>query len=395
MRLAADTRRRRRRLRRRTRRGGSCGRLLPPRRLACRQRPVAVVHAPPAGDTERAQRVARGRNCVLGSRARVRPPLDELLALRGAVRRRRAAVAGATSRASRAPAAEGTVPARQPARLQPEVLPVLGAPVRRLPARGGSPPRRHRRPDGRGVSSARRSPVSPTLALSLLLATASAVALNWGYYAQHGRASRLPPLVLRQPLRSLFSLFADVRWLLGFLVGIGGWVLYVAALRLGPLSIVQAASAGGIGILALLVSRGSGGRLSRLESGGVAAAVGGLVLLSLSLAGQEGRHLAPGRGSVAAVAGWIAATGLAAGLLQGPLGRRLRGGAGLGIASGLCYAAGDVGTKAAVAGGGRLAFVPVVLAAHGLGFVALQLGFQRGGALATAGVATLFTTAVP
>ena len=42
-----------------------------------------------------------------------------------------------------------------------------------------------------------------------------------------------------------------------------------------------------------------------------------------------------------------------------------------------------------------MAFVPVVLAAHGLGFVALQLGFQRGGALATAGVATLFTTAVP
>jgi hypothetical protein len=36
-----------------------------------------------------------------------------------------------------------------------------------------------------------------------------------------------------------------------------------------------------------------------------------------------------------------------------------------------------------------------VLAAHGLAFVALQLGFQRGGALATAGVATLFTNALP
>ena len=31
----------------------------------------------------------------------------------------------------------------------------------------------------------------------------------------------------------------------------------------------------------------------------------------------------------------------------------------------------------------------------GLAFVALQLGFQRGGALATAGVATLFTNALP
>jgi hypothetical protein len=54
-----------------------------------------------------------------------------------------------------------------------------------------------------------------------------------------------------------------------------------------------------------------------------------------------------------------------------------------------------VGTKAAVAGGARLLFAAPALAAHGLGFVSLQLGFQRGGALATAGVATLFTNALP
>ena len=59
------------------------------------------------------------------------------------------------------------------------------------------------------------------------------------------------------------------------------------------------------------------------------------------------------------------------------------------------YAAGDVATKEAVAGGAELAFVPVLLACHGLAFVALQLGFQRGGALATAGVATLATNALP
>jgi len=74
---------------------------------------------------------------------------------------------------------------------------------------------------------------------------------------------------------------------------------------------------------------------------------------------------------------------------------RLSPGAGLGAAAGVLYAAGDVGTKAAVAGGGRLAFVPALLACHGLAFVALQLGFQRGTALATAGVATLLTNALP
>ncbi len=48
-----------------------------------------------------------------------------------------------------------------------------------------------------------------------------------------------------------------------------------------------------------------------------------------------------------------------------------------------------------MAGGVELAFVPVLLACHGLAFVALQLGFQQGGALATAGVASLATNALP
>ena len=40
-------------------------------------------------------------------------------------------------------------------------------------------------------------------------------------------------------------------------------------------------------------------------------------------------------------------------------------------------------------------FAAAVLACHGLAFVLLQLGFQRGGALATAGVSTVLTNALP
>jgi hypothetical protein len=216
------------------------------------------------------------------------------------------------------------------------------------------------------------------------LALASAVALNWGYFAQHGVAATLPPLSPRRPVRSLRLLFGARRWLVGFLVGIGGWVLYVAALKLAPLSLVQAVSAGGIGVLALLVSRESG--LARWERRGVVVSIAGLALLAGSLSGQDhGSH-----GSSWAVAAWVAVSlGIAGAIAFG------RSGAGLGLAAGVLYAAGDVATKAAVPLGGRLAFVPVLLACHALAFVALQLGFQRGGALATIGVATLFTNALP
>src|SRR5207245_4609525 len=92
---------------------------------------------------------------------------------------------------------------------------------------------------------------------------------------------------------------------------------------------------------------------------------------------------------------WMVVSVAAAAVVAGPVAGALAGGAGLGIAAGVLYAAGDVGTKAAVVGGARLGFVPALLACHGLAFVALQLGFQRGGALATAGMATLWTNSLP
>ena len=219
-------------------------------------------------------------------------------------------------------------------------------------------------------------------ALGLALAAASAVAINGGYRLQHAAAAALPPLALRRPLRSLWSLFRSRRWSIGFVGGIAGWVLYVVALKIAPLSLVQAASAGGIGVLAL-----GSTRLSAAERVGVGAALGGLLLLAVSLGGHaDTRH-----GAASVVAVWMVASALAAGLAA----RALPGGAGLGTAAGVMYAAGDVGTKAAVGGGARLWFVPALLACHGVAFVCMQLAFQRGGRLATAGLAVLWTNALP
>jgi hypothetical protein len=225
------------------------------------------------------------------------------------------------------------------------------------------------------------------IAAGLALALLSAGALNWGYFVQHGVASGLPPLTVRKPLRSLGTLFGNRRWLVGFFTGIGGWVLYVAALALAPLSLVQASSAGGLGVLAALT-----GVRSRRERLAVAASIAGLGLLGVSLAGSNG---VAGHVSLVGAAVWMGASVVVAALAAGPAANLVARGAGLGMAAGVLYAAGDVGTKAAVSGGFHLAFVPALLACHGLAFVALQLGFQRGSALTTAGLATLWTNALP
>src|SRR5258708_23361945 len=85
------------------------------------------------------------------------------------------------------------------------------------------------------------------LAGGLLLALLSTVALSYGFYLQHSAASRLPALSVRRPLASLAALFSDWPWVAGFLTGIGGWGLYIVALWLAPLSLLQAPSAGGLG----------------------------------------------------------------------------------------------------------------------------------------------------
>jgi hypothetical protein len=236
--------------------------------------------------------------------------------------------------------------------------------------------------------------VSARIALSLVFALASAGALNWAFYRQHAQTSISAPLSLGHPLRSLWSLFSNRRWLVGFVVGILGWVLYVAALGYGPLSLVQAASAGGIGVLALLVWRWGGVALVRRELIGVTVAIGGLFMLGLSLVGS-GAANGTSHGSWIPIAVSMAVSGVIAAFFGGPGRRFVIAGAGLGIGAGFLYAAGDVGTKAAVAGGWWLLFVPAILAAHGAAFLMLQFGFQRGSALATAGVASLFTNAMP
>ncbi len=113
-----------------------------------------------------------------------------------------------------------------------------------------------------------------TLAAGLVLALLSTAALSCDFYLQNSASDTVPALSLRHPLRSLHSLFASWRWLAGFLTGLAGWGLYIAALGFAPLSLVQATAAGGVGLLALLVRLG-GGALSRQDAVAVAAATGG------------------------------------------------------------------------------------------------------------------------
>ena len=145
-----------------------------------------------------------------------------------------------------------------------------------------------------------------TVATGLLLALLSTAALSWGFYLQHAGSAALPALSLRHPLTSLSALFTNWQWLTGFVMGLAGGRCTSPRCGFAPLSLVQATSAGGVGLLALLVRFG-GGSLSRPERVAVVASVGGLLLLGLSLpagAGHGTRHPL----SWAVPLGWVLAS---------------------------------------------------------------------------------------
>ena len=228
-------------------------------------------------------------------------------------------------------------------------------------------------------------------AVGLSLALASAVVVNWAYSHEHDAAAEMPAFSPRWPVRFVRLLLSDRRWVRAFAAETAGWLVYVAALRLAPLSLVQAVCASGIAVLALVSVQGRPQRLAMRERLAVAAAFAGLALLALSVVDTHQADHAP---HPAAVALWlgsllVVAVGMGrrrAGLAAGPA---------LGLAAGLLFAGGDISAKLAVYGGPWLAAVATLIVFYGLGTSVLQGSFQHANALTGAGLATLATNAVP
>jgi hypothetical protein len=229
------------------------------------------------------------------------------------------------------------------------------------------------------------------LPLGLTLALISAVAVNWAYSREHDAAAVMPRFSPRRPLRFLSLLLGDRRWLTGFATETAGWLVYVAALRLAPISLVQAVCASGIAVLALASAHGHPRTLARHEQLAVLVALAGLVLLALSLVDTHQADHPPRWGVVLL---WLGGSCGAATVLA-LLGAGLARGPALGLAAGLLFAGGDISAKLVVYGGTWMLAAFALVACYALGTSVLQGSFQHGDALTGAGLATLATNAVP
>jgi drug/metabolite transporter (DMT)-like permease len=239
--------------------------------------------------------------------------------------------------------------------------------------------------------------MTPALATGLGLALASALALDAAFLIQQHAVSRASELSLWRPLASARVLLESRWWLTGFVLGVGGWGLYFAALTLAPLSLVQTVAASGIGLLVLIVAIAGRTLPVRRDQVGALLATAGLMALAASV-GRSGATAssAPSTVGVCALAAVVIVIVACA--------LRRRSAALGGLAAGLCYGIGDVTSKSMLIalprhpGAAALLASPYLYAtaaAHGLGFVVLQRAFQHGGAIASLAPMTAATNLLP
>ena len=227
--------------------------------------------------------------------------------------------------------------------------------------------------------------------IGLVLAFVAAVVTNTAYVLEHDAAASLPPLSPAHPIRSARLLLRERRWLSAFGTESAGWLVYVAALRLAPLALVQAVTASGVAVLAYVQARGHPSRLKHREQVAVLLALAGLALLGLSLVGTSPSDRHP---SVIGAIVWIAAcAGAAALLIVEPT--RVARAASLGLAAGFLLADGDMSAKLIGYGGWWLLALGSLIVTYAVGTSVLQYAYQHGNALTGAGTATIVTNAVP
>lgn len=88
--------------------------------------------------------------------------------------------------------------------------------------------------------------MSGSVVAGLLIAFLSSAFNNASYFIQHRALDDGPEIAIIKPIASLKGLLGRPVWLLGGLSGLLGMILYVVALSLAPLSLVQVFLAGGL-----------------------------------------------------------------------------------------------------------------------------------------------------
>lgn len=240
------------------------------------------------------------------------------------------------------------------------------------------------------------SPAVGSVEAGIALALVGAVVANFASLLKHHGCQQVPLVRIQAPLQSARRLAASPWFAAGWGVAAAAWLMHVAALSMAPISLVQAALAGGAVSLAVLSQRLFGHAVERRQWLALLLGGAGLGLLALTLPSFHGSHSEFALGAILAFEGGLALCAL---LLA--FGYRRTGahrGALMAIIAGTLFAFGGVAIKA-LTGEGELPllviapWIALIVACGALAQYSAVAALQRGGAIETIGLMGLVASA--
>ena len=227
--------------------------------------------------------------------------------------------------------------------------------------------------------------------MGLVLALASAAAINLGFLLQHRGLADIQ-VAPQRPWRTARAALKSHSWLGGQALGWVGFAAQIVAVSLAPLSLVQAFAAAGLALSVPLAALLFAYRITRGQRIAVVIVAASLAVLPLGL-GAGGEHLREGALVVVVVAGAAAVLALLA-----ALGRRAPV---LAIAAGLFYGTADAAIKAISVDWSRhhaaallSSWTAIALLGTAAGFLAFQGALRKGDAVSSISLMTAVTALV-
>lgn len=204
-----------------------------------------------------------------------------------------------------------------------------------------------------------------------------ALLTNLGFLFKHQGANDCHALCLRRPLQAVAALLRSRVFMLGWGVGVLGFVCHVVAIASAPLPLVKVILSAGLVFLALMADALYGHRLGRRQWAGLVLMSVGLLAVGLQMPGGDGHAEPPSGAFLAFQAAMIAVGVLALVALRGH--RHL----GLGIMAGVLWGCGDLTIKFLSQGPpSMLLYVPLLVAMGVLAFILSARAFQGAEAVA-------------
>lgn len=119
--------------------------------------------------------------------------------------------------------------------------------------------------------------------IALLVAVAGSVLINLAIYLQKKAVLDLPEVKAKLSWTLVKAFITNRPWLIAQVANVSGFALYMVALALAPVSIVEPIIASGVIIPALLAMRNLGEKPRTLDFVGMGLSILGVILIALSL----------------------------------------------------------------------------------------------------------------